>query len=49
MVQAVVQILSSEEKQLGLQQPEGIGQRPRPVNIDFHSSGNQIAGTISVL
>ncbi|XP_034254470.1 3'-5' RNA helicase YTHDC2-like [Thrips palmi] len=38
VIQAVVQILSSEEKQLGLQQPEGIGQRPRPVNIDFHTS-----------
>ncbi|KAK3929267.1 3'-5' RNA helicase YTHDC2 [Frankliniella fusca] len=38
VIQAVVQILSSEEKKLGLQQPEGIGQRPRPVNIDYQSS-----------
>ncbi|KAJ1522358.1 hypothetical protein ONE63_002650 [Megalurothrips usitatus] len=37
VIQAVVQILSSEEKQLGLRQPEGIGQRPRPVNIDFQT------------
>lgn len=40
VIQAVVQILSSEEKQLGLQQPDGIGQRPRPVNIDYHSASN---------
>lgn len=38
VIQAVVQILSSEEKKIGLQQPDGIGQRPRPVNIDFQSS-----------
>ena len=35
IVKTVVEVLSSEEQNLGLQQPVGIGQRPRPMSTDF--------------
>ncbi len=35
IVKAIVEVLSSEEQSLGLQQPVGIGQRPRPMSTDF--------------
>lgn len=35
VIKAVVEILSIEEQALGLQQPTGIGQRPRPMSTDF--------------
>lgn len=31
MISAVVNVLTNEEQALGLQQPAGIGQRPRPM------------------
>lgn len=33
-IQAVVSVLSAEEQEAGLQQPTGIGQRPKPINPD---------------
>jgi len=37
-VRAIISVVSSEEQILGLQQPTGIGQRPRPMSTDFFSS-----------
>uniref|UniRef100_A0A1B6M6V0 RNA helicase n=1 Tax=Graphocephala atropunctata TaxID=36148 RepID=A0A1B6M6V0_9HEMI len=34
IVNTLVSVLSSEELALGLEQPQGVGQRPRPLNID---------------
>ena len=39
MVKAVVSVLSAEEQAVGLQQPSGIGQRPRPMTIDHYPTG----------
>uniref|UniRef100_T1JES8 RNA helicase n=1 Tax=Strigamia maritima TaxID=126957 RepID=T1JES8_STRMM len=38
VVRTIINILSSEEQALGLQQPLGIGQRPRPMATDYFSS-----------
>lgn len=42
VIRAVINVLTNEEQALGLQQPAGIGQRPRPMskyilkgNLDF--------------
>lgn len=35
VVRAVVGVLTAEEQALGIQQPAGIGQRPRPMATDF--------------
>ena len=35
IIKTIVEVLSSEEQTLGLQQPVGIGQRPRPMSTDF--------------
>lgn len=35
-IRAVVSVLSSEEHVTGLQQPTGIGQRPKPLTPDEH-------------
>lgn len=32
MIRAVINVLTNEEQALGLQQPAGIGQRPRPMS-----------------
>ncbi|CAE1330762.1 YTHDC2 [Acanthosepion pharaonis] len=34
IVRTVVEVLMTEERELGLQQPTGIGQRPRPMSIE---------------
>lgn len=36
IVRAVVAVLTAEEQSAGLQQPSGIGQRPRPVASEDH-------------
>ncbi|XP_078688349.1 3'-5' RNA helicase YTHDC2-like isoform X4 [Branchiostoma floridae x Branchiostoma belcheri] len=46
VIRAVIGVLSSEEQALGLQQPSGIGQRPRPMfNWDFSSSATESYGS----
>ncbi|RWS15277.1 putative ATP-dependent RNA helicase YTHDC2-like protein [Dinothrombium tinctorium] len=35
VIKAIVEVLTAEEASLGLQQPVGIGQRPRPMSTDF--------------
>ncbi|XP_049836121.1 3'-5' RNA helicase YTHDC2-like isoform X3 [Schistocerca gregaria] len=42
VVKTVVGVLTAEEAALGLQQPNGIGQRPRPVSNDFCLSGERL-------
>lgn len=39
VVKAVVSVLTAEEQAMGLQQPAGIGQRPRPMTIDHYPTG----------
>jgi len=39
VVKAVVSVLTAEEQAMGLQQPSGIGQRPRPMTIDHYPTG----------
>ncbi|XP_046660660.1 3'-5' RNA helicase YTHDC2-like [Homalodisca vitripennis] len=52
IVNTLVSVLSAEEQALGLEQPQGVGQRPRPLNIDCYPQvrrpweefdGNQMA------
>ncbi|XP_078688357.1 3'-5' RNA helicase YTHDC2-like isoform X5 [Branchiostoma floridae x Branchiostoma belcheri] len=38
VIRAVIGVLSSEEQALGLQQPSGIGQRPRPMSTESYGS-----------
>jgi hypothetical protein len=48
-VRAIVSILTSEEQALGLQQPAGIGQRPRPMSTEtVVSSGGSQCGSAEV-
>jgi hypothetical protein len=35
VIKTIVQVLTSEEQSLGLQQPVGVGQRPRPMTSDY--------------
>lgn len=35
IIKTIVEVLTTEEHNLGLQQPVGIGQRPRPMSTDF--------------
>jgi hypothetical protein len=42
VVKTVISVLTAEEQAVGLQQPSGIGQRPRPVSIDNYHSGKFI-------
>ncbi|XP_066993237.2 3'-5' RNA helicase YTHDC2 [Anabrus simplex] len=41
VVKTVVSVLTAEEQSLGLQQPSGIGQRPRPVTVDYYPAGSR--------
>ncbi|XP_054265562.1 3'-5' RNA helicase YTHDC2-like isoform X2 [Macrosteles quadrilineatus] len=36
VVNTIVSILSAEEQTAGLEQPQGVGQRPRPLMVDCH-------------
>jgi hypothetical protein len=38
VIRAVINVLTNEEQALGLQQPAGIGQRPRPMS-KFYNQG----------
>lgn len=38
VVRSVISVISGEEQNLGLQQPAGIGQRPKPMSTDYLSS-----------
>ncbi|KAL4228088.1 3'-5' RNA helicase ythdc2 [Mactra antiquata] len=40
VINAVVNVLTNEEQALGLQQPAGIGQRPRPMSAESIMSGS---------
>lgn len=42
VVKTIINVLTAEEQVVGLQQPSGIGQRPRPVSIDYYPSGKFI-------
>jgi hypothetical protein len=45
-VRTIVSVLTSEEQALGLQQPAGIGQRPRPMSTEtVVSSGGSRCGS----
>jgi len=39
VVKTIVSVLTAEEQAMGLQQPSGIGQRPRPMTIDHYPTG----------
>lgn len=39
VVRTIINVLTAEEQTVGLQQPSGIGQRPRQVAIDCYPSG----------
>lgn len=36
VIKTLVTVLTAEEQACGLQQPQGIGQRPRPVLVDYY-------------
>ena len=36
IVKTLVSVISNEEQAHGLQQPSGIGQRPRPLIVDYY-------------
>lgn len=36
VVKTLVSVLTHEERSCGLQQPQGIGQRPRPLIVDYY-------------
>ncbi|KAK7115641.1 3'-5' RNA helicase YTHDC2-like [Littorina saxatilis] len=44
VVRAVINILTNEEQAVGLQQPAGIGQRPRPMSAETIMSGGNSHG-----
>ncbi|KAK3527693.1 hypothetical protein QTP86_034156 [Hemibagrus guttatus] len=48
-IQAVVSVLSSEEQVSGLQQPTGIGQRPKPISPNRSDSRNSKIGHRSAM
>ncbi|XP_069677317.1 3'-5' RNA helicase YTHDC2-like isoform X2 [Periplaneta americana] len=41
VVKTIINVLTAEEQALGLQQPSGIGQRPRPMTIDYYPAGSR--------
>lgn len=41
VVKTVISVLTAEEQSLGLQQPVGIGQRPRPMSVDSYPPGSR--------
>lgn len=50
VIRAIAGVLASEEQAAGIQQPVGIGQRPRPMSTDFCppvSTGSQNSGASS--
>ena len=36
VVKTLVSVLTAEEQACGLKQPQGIGQRPRPLIVDYY-------------
>lgn len=48
-IQAVVSVLSSEEQVSGLQQPTGIGQRPKPMSPNQSDSRKSKSGHRSAM
>jgi len=45
VVKTVLNVLTAEEQAVGLQQPSGIGQRPRPMTIDYYPVGKFISSS----
>ncbi|PSN46949.1 putative ATP-dependent RNA helicase YTHDC2 [Blattella germanica] len=43
VVKTIINVLAAEEQAMGLQQPSGIGQRPRPMSIDYYPAGSRRA------
>ena len=39
VVKTIINVLTAEEQALGLQQPSGIGQRPRPMSVEYNQTG----------
>jgi hypothetical protein len=49
VVKTVVSVLTAEEQAMGLQQPSGIGQRPRPMSIDHYPTGKCIHVSCAII
>lgn len=41
VIKTLVSVLSSEEQALGLEQPQGVGQRPRALDLKCYPNGKQ--------
>lgn len=42
IINSLVSVLTAEEQALGLEQPQGVGQRPRPLNLDCYPHGTSL-------
>jgi hypothetical protein len=49
VVKTIISVLTAEEQAMGLQQPLGIGQRPRPMTIDHNPTGNCICISYAII
>jgi hypothetical protein len=49
VVKTIVGVLTAEEQAVGLQQPSGIGQRPRPMTIDHYPTGKCIYVSYAII
>jgi hypothetical protein len=49
VIKTIISVLTAEEQAMGLQQPSGIGQRPRPMTIDHYPTGKCIYVSYAII